>query len=205
MATTRRDAGARERIQSAGVTAGVTVALFIGSTLVVGMAIFLIGLLTGHGGLGGLLGGEVNGPGVFGASNAEGWRTAAAADDRPWVVPVSLGATLLITWLGSCRLGVGTPGDAFMGLTALTVDGEPAPRWRTMLRTGLPLLVLGAGVAAHSVWSGIAVVAVLWLPALLRADHRTAFDLVAGLRVATNAPVKGDYSWRVGERRDPSA
>jgi hypothetical protein len=204
MATTR-DAGVRERVESAAVTSGVTIALFLGATLVVGMAIFLVGLLMGHGGLGGLLGGEVNGPGVFGANNAEGWRTAAAADDRPWVVPVSLGATLLITWLGSCRFGRGTPGDAFMGLTALTVDGEPAPRWRTMLRTGGPLLVLGAGVAAHSVWSGIAVVAALWLPALVRRDHRTTFDLVAGLRVATNAPVKGDYEWRVGERRGPSA
>ena len=74
----RRDARARERIASAAVTAGVPIPLFIGSTLVVGMVIFLVGLLTGHGGLDGLLGGEVNGPGVFGASNAEGWRTAAA-------------------------------------------------------------------------------------------------------------------------------
>jgi hypothetical protein len=66
-----------------------------------------------------------------------------------------------------------------------------------MLRTAMPLALFVAGLTLGSVWVGVVLAALPWLTAFARSDRRTAYDLVAGVRIGTNAPVKGDFEWKV--------
>lgn len=104
-------------------------------------------------------------------------------------------AVVLVVWLASCRVGRGTPGDAVMTLRAWTVDGALAGRGRTMLRTGVPvaLYALVALLAGHVY--ALALLAVLWAPALVRADRRTAVDLLVGVVPRSLRAAKTGRSW----------
>jgi hypothetical protein len=104
-------------------------------------------------------------------------------------------AVVLVVWLASCRVGRGTPGDAVMTLRAWTVDGALAGRGRTMLRTGVPvtLYALIALLAGHVY--ALALLAVLWAPALVRADRRTAVDLLVGVVPRSLRAAKTGRSW----------
>jgi hypothetical protein len=192
-----------ERVRSAAATVGAAVLLALGATLVVGIVLFVWGLVVRDPAVQSLQ--LAASDGAFGRQYQDYWESVARTGPG-WVGPVSITVILLAVWLGSCRFGRGTPGDAVMSLTAQTTDGDTLPRWRTMLRTGLPLALFGIAVLLGSVWLGILVVAALWSPALVRSDRRTAFDLVAGVRVGTNDPVKGDFEFRAGSRtRDASS
>jgi hypothetical protein len=201
MTATLRDATRSERVRSALATAGATAVLAVAAAFVVGLVLFVWGLVTGDPLARALP--VATAPGSFGPDYQSFWREMAGAGPA-WVGPVSLLLVLVIAWLGSCRIGRGTPGDAIMSLTAHDADGRRPARWRAMLRTGMPLALLGVGVALGSVWLGLALATVPWLPALVRADRRSAYDLASGIRVATTAPVKGDFEWKVRSGRDSS-
>jgi hypothetical protein len=190
------DATRGERIRSAAATVGATLVVGIGATLVVGIGLFVYGVVTKQDVLTTGVGVGSGTPRPFGPDNASTWRAISALGPT-WVAPVSLGLVLLIAWLGSCRFGRGTPGDGFMSLTVRTTDGDAVPRWRNMLRTAMPLALFVAGLALGSVWVGAVLAALPWLTAFVRSDRRTAYDLVSGVRVGTNAPVKGDFEWKV--------
>jgi hypothetical protein len=91
-----------------------------------------------------------------------------------------------------------------MSLSARTTDGGAVARWRNMLRTALPMTLFVVGLAIGSIWLGAVLAAVPWLTAFVRSDRRTAYDLLAGVRVGTNAPVKGDFEWKVGSPSRPA-
>jgi hypothetical protein len=190
------DATLGERVRSAAATAGATLVVGLGATFVVGVGLFVFGLVTKQDILTTGTGVGAGGPGQFGPDNAQSWH-AIAANSPTWVAPVSLSLVLLIAWLGSCRVGRGTPGDGVMSLTVRSTDGGPVARWRHMLRTAMPMALFVAGLALGSVWVGVVLAALPWLAAFVRRDRRTAYDLVCGVRVATNAPVKGDFEWKV--------
>jgi hypothetical protein len=190
------DATRGERVRSAAATAGASLVVGIGATLVVGIGLFVVGLVTKQDILttGTAVGAGT--PGQFGPDNARSWHVLAA-NSPTWVAPVSFSLVLLIAWLGSCRFGHGTPGDGFMSLTVRTTDGAPVPRWRNMLRTALPFGLFVVGLVLSGVWVGAGLAALPWLTAFVRSDRRTGYDLVSGVRVGTNAPVKGDFEWKV--------
>jgi hypothetical protein len=190
------DATRGERVRSAAATVGATIVVGIGATLVVGIGLFVYGVVTKQDVLTTGMGFGSGTPGAFGPDNASTWH-AISAIGPTWVAPVSLGLVVLIAWLGSCRFGHGTPGDGVMSLTVRTTDGATVPRWRNMLRTALPFALFVAGVALGSVWLGAVLAVLPWLTAFARSDRRTAYDLVSGVRVGTNAPVKGDFEWKV--------
>jgi hypothetical protein len=198
------DATRGERVKSAAATVGATLVVALGATFVVGIGLFVYGVVTKQDVLTTGLGVSSSTPGAFGRDNASTWR-AISAIGPSWVAPVSLGLVGVIAWLGSCRMGRGTPGDGFMSLTARTTDGGAVPRWRTMLRTAMPLALFVIGVAVGSIWLGALLAALPWLTAFVRSDRRTAYDLLAGVRVGTNAPVKGDFEWKVSSPSRPSA
>jgi hypothetical protein len=199
MSTTLPDATRSERVRSAAATLGATFIVGIGATLVVGIGLFVYGVITRTDILTTGTAVSAGTPGAFGGTQSSSWR-GIAANSPTWVAPVSLTLVLLVCWLGSCRIGRGTPGDAVMSLTATTLDGGPVPRWRSMLRTGLPMLLFVLGLQIGSAWWGLLLAALPWALALVRSDHRTAYDLAAGVRVGTNAPVKGDFEWKVAQR-----
>jgi hypothetical protein len=190
------DATRGERVRSAAATVGATIVVGIGATLVVGIGLFVYGVVTKQDVLTTGIGVTSGTPGPFGPANASTWR-AISAIGPTWVAPVSLGLVGLIAWLGSCRFGKGTPGDGFMSLTVRTTDGAPVPRWRNMLRTALPFGLFVVGLVLSGVWVGAGLAALPWLTAFVRSDRRTGYDLVSGVRVGTNAPVKGDFEWKV--------
>ena len=201
MSSTLPDATRGERIRSAAATVLATGVVFVTATLLVGLAMFVWALLSHDPVLNEVSG--ANTRGGLGAPFRTYWQSSTA-DGPGWVGPLVLGLVLLVTWLGSARIGRGTPGDAFMSLSARTVDGEPLPRWRNLLRTGVPLALFVMVTALGSVGLGIVVVALGWAPALVRSNRRTAYDLLAGVRVGTNAPVKGDFEWKVGTGAKPT-
>jgi hypothetical protein len=201
MGTTLPDATRGERIRSAGATVLATAVVFVVATLLVGLVLFVWALLSHDPVLNEIS--AANTRGGLGAPFRTYWSSSTSAGPA-WLGPAVLGAVLIVTWLGSARMGLGTPGDAVMSLSARTVDGAPLPRWRNLLRTGVPLALFALGVALGSVWIGVALVAAGWAPALVRADRRTAYDLLAGVRVGTNAPVKGDFEWKVGTGAKPT-
>lgn len=102
---------------------------------------------------------------------------------------------VVAVWLAGSRIGAGTPGDAVMTLRPLTSGGEVASRGRNLLRTAVP-------VAAYAVMSqlagnvyALALLALLWAPALVRADRRTAVDLLVGVVPRSLRPAKTGRSW----------
>jgi hypothetical protein len=198
MSSTLPDATRGERIRSAAATVLATAVVFVAATLVVGLAMFVWALLSHDPVLNDVS--AANTTGGLGAPYRTFWTTSTGPG---WVGPAVLVLVLLVTWLGSARIGRGTPGDAFMSLSARTVAGEPLPRWRNLLRTGVPLALFSIVTALGSFGLGIVVVALGWAPALVRSDRRTAYDLLSGVRVGTNAPVKGDYAWKVGTGAKP--
>ncbi len=198
------DATRGERVRSAAATVGATLVVGIGATLVVGIGLFVYGVVTKQDILTTGTAVGFGSPGQYGPDRAQSWH-GIAANSPTWVAPVSLGLVLLIAWLGSCRFGHGTPGDGFMSLTVRTTHGAPVPRWRNMLRTAMPLALFVAGLALGSVWVGVVLAALPWLTAFVRSDRRTVYDLVSGVRVGTNAPVKGDFEWKVDTSTRPSA
>ncbi len=190
-----------ERVRSGAATVVATVIVAIGATLVVGLLLFGVVLATGQRLAASGAPSPLDGGGLAGPLSGSAW--SSLADATPgWLAPVSFLLVLVTTWLASCRIGRGTPGDAVMSLTTQTPSGETPPRWRTMLRTGVPLGILGVASLSHQFWIGVLVVAALWAPAFVRTDRRTAFDLVAGVRTGTNAPAKGDYAWRSPDHAD---
>ena len=199
MTATLPDATRSERIRSAVATVLATGVVFVVATLLVGLAMFVWALLSHDPVLNDVAG--ANTRGGLGAPFRTYWQSSTGPG---WVGQAVLGVVLLVTWLGSARIGLGTPGDAFMSLSARTVDGGPVPRWRNLLRTAVPLVLFAVGVALGSVGIGILLVAAAWAPALVRSDRRTAYDLLAGVRVGTNAPVKGDFEWKVGTGAKPT-
>jgi hypothetical protein len=100
-----------------------------------------------------------------------------------------------VAWLGSCRLGVGTPRDAVMALQARDDSGERVGRSRNLARTAMPVAVVGVGVLAGHPAVGLGLAAVLWAPALVRRDRRTAYDLVAGVVPHSTEPQKTSHGW----------
>ncbi len=110
-------------------------------------------------------------------------------------------AVLLVLWPVTCRLGRGTFGDAVMELKERTVDGRPAGRRRSWARAGVPLALIAVATVLGHPGVGAALVLLLWVPALLRADRRSLIDLAVGVVPHTTATPKTatPHPWSVRE------
>jgi hypothetical protein len=118
------------------------------------------------------------------------------------VFRVLLVVVLLVVWPAACRLGRGTPGDAFTALRVLSTDHGYAATWRVWMRSGLYLAVFGAGVLLERPAVGALVCLLLWAVALVRRDRRSAVDLLVGLVPHTGTAPKDakPHPWAL-ERR----
>lgn len=174
-----------ERTQSAGVTALAAAAIAGAITLVLGVIMLATSIAINK---------RVPGldVGTDGSSLVRNPYTDGQSD---WMGILALVVVVTLTWLGTCRFGLGTPGDAVMNVIAEDSDGAPAGRRQNLVRTGLPFAVFCLAVLAHRPGAGFLVLAALWAPALLRRDRRTAFDLIAGVVPRSTAPLKVARGW----------
>jgi hypothetical protein len=99
----------------------------------------------------------------------------------PIVFQIELVAVLIIAWLFGSRLGIGTPGDAIMGLTILDTEGHPAGRGANLARAGIPAAVFGVLALLDRASLGAVLVLLLWGAALVRRDRRSVVDLLVGV------------------------
>jgi hypothetical protein len=89
-------------------------------------------------------------------------------------------ALCVVIALAASRFGRGAVGDALFGLRAVDSEGAGASRWQVFLNAALPLAVWEAARLPLSTWLGVAVVVLLWLPAVFRSDRRSVFSLATG-------------------------
>jgi len=101
----------------------------------------------------------------------------------------------ILVWLTTCRLGRGTPGDAVMGILARDTEGRFVGRGRAMARTAVPVAILAVGISRGLTGIAVLLVLALWVPALVRHDRRTAFDLLAGVVPQSTEPDKTSTGW----------
>ena len=168
----------KDRIRSAAVTAGAAFVLFVGATIVGGLFEFVASAVSGHGIPGAKIAGQ--GGGMFGSSNEQNWDYFR--DDVPlWASVGVLVFVVLFVGLGASRAGIGTPGDSLMEVVTRTPDGQRVSRTRTIARTVIPVAIfMGLSVFGHA-GLGLALCLLLWVPALFRADRRSAYDLITGV------------------------
>jgi hypothetical protein len=181
----------RERASSTAITVGACVLVGIAATLVLGLLVWFVQIVFG-----------VTVP--LEASPGAGPGDVGAGVLRPVNVPTRGGTwfgvglwlvVVTLVWLASCRIGSGTPGDAVMTLRACTATGESASRGRVMARTAVPVAVYAAAALLGSAAVGLALLALLWAPAFVRADRRTAVDLLVGVVPRSLAPAKIGRRW----------
>ncbi|MFN8156141.1 MAG: RDD family protein [Candidatus Nanopelagicales bacterium] len=99
----------------------------------------------------------------------------------PVVFAGALVAVLVIVWLVACRAGVGAPGDAIMNLLTLDTDGHASGKGAILARAAIPVVVFGVLALMGRPGLGLVVLLVLWAPAFLRSDRRSAVDLLVGV------------------------
>jgi hypothetical protein len=182
----------RERASSTAITIGACVLVGLAATLVLGLVVWFLQVAFGirvpleasPGGGRGLFSGVVLRPAdVAPASGTTSFGIAL------WLVVV------VLVWLTACRGGVGTPGDAVMTLRPYDASGARTSRGRNLLRGAVPVAAFAVVVQlAGSGWA-LALLALLWAPALVRADRRTAVDLVLGVVPRSLAPAKTGRAW----------
>jgi hypothetical protein len=105
----------------------------------------------------------------------------------PIVFKIALVGILTIIWAVACRLGAGAPGDAVMNLVALDVDGGPASRATLRARAAVPVALFGVLGLLDRPGAGMVALGLLWLPAFVRSDRRSAVDLLVGVVPHTTA------------------
>jgi hypothetical protein len=117
----------------------------------------------------------------------------AAADAQtglpPWVFSVLLAVVLTTVCATGCRVGLGSPGDAYRGLRCVGPDGEPAGARRQWARSAAYVVPFGLLAVVDHAGLGALVVVLLWLPSLVRRDRRSLVDLAVG--VSPHSPVLG--------------
>ncbi len=181
---------AAERAKSGAITSAITLGAGFAATVVLGLLLWAVQVVTGS---------AIPGIGVDAGAVTPpaSWRPGASGAAEPMTTSsvLLLLAVLVIAWLVSCRGGVGTPGDAIMTLRARAREGSPPRRWQHLVRTGVPMAILGAGMLGQRAWAGALVALVLWLPALVRSDRRSLFDVIAGVELVSLAPAKTSHGW----------
>jgi hypothetical protein len=105
----------------------------------------------------------------------------------PIVFELALVAVLVVVWLVACRVGSGAPGDSIMGLVALDTEGHRASRGLLLARAAVPVATFGVLALLGRTGLGLVVLALLWLPAVLRRDRRGVVDLLVGVVPHTTA------------------
>jgi hypothetical protein len=174
-----------ERIQAAGVTALAAAGIAIAIILVLGTVMLGASLAINKGV-----------PGLdLAPDGARIVRNPYTDGQSDWMGVLGLVVVFVLTWLSTCRAGLGTPGDAVMHVVAEDVRGGPAGRRRNLVRTGVPFALMGVATLLHRPFLGFVVVLALWAVALVRTDRRTAFDLVAGVVPRSTAPLKVAQGW----------
>jgi hypothetical protein len=106
----------------------------------------------------------------------------------PAVAMVAFVVVMTVVWAVACRLGLGAPGDAIMGLASLGTDGAPIGRGRTRVRAAAYVVVFVAVVLLGRAGLAALLVLALWAPALVRSDRRSAVDLALGVVPRSSAP-----------------
>jgi hypothetical protein len=171
----------RELVQSAALSVGAVVLVGLVAVVVVGsVAVFVDIAMT---------------------DRTADYQTPTGLPDQ--VFRVLLVVVLLAVWPAACRLGHGTPGDAFVSLRVLGTDGGYADAWRVWARSGIYLAVFGAGVLVDHPALGALAVVLLWGVGLVRRDRRSAVDLLVGLVPHTGAAPKDaqPHPWALGRDR----
>jgi hypothetical protein len=179
----------RERVSSTAVTVVAGLLAGAAATIVLGIVVWFLQVVLGI---------KVPLEIIFNGGATE--LRPSAMPDSPAATATSLllwTLVVLVVWLTVCRAGIGTPGDAVMTLRACDGSGAAASRGRNLLRGAVPVGLLA--VVAQLAGSGWALVALaaLWAPALVRADRRTAVDLLVGVVPRSLAPAKTGRSWPV--------
>lgn len=186
---------ALERLQSAAVTVGAALVVGVVAAVVAGIAAFVVAFVRGTD-MPTLTYRSVDpndpssalGPWTLTNTGASGAGMGAAA-------LLTLAVVGVLVWLATCRMGRGTPGDAVMGILARDTEGRLIGARRAMLRTGVPMLMLVGGTALGLTRMSLLLVVVLWLPALVRHDRRSVFDLVAGVVPQSTEPERTSTGW----------
>ncbi len=178
----------RERASSTAITLIACVLVAAAATLVLGLGVWFLQVAFG-----------IKVPleaGVSGSSAValRPANVAPAAGSTGFGIALWL-AVVIMVWLTACRGGIGTPGDAVMTLRPYDTSGALASRGRNLLRGAVPVGAFAVvAQVAGSGW-GLALLALLWAPALVRADRRTAVDLLVGVVPRSLAPAKTGRSW----------
>lgn len=180
----------RERVLSTAVTVVACLLAGAAATIVLGMLVWFLQVVLGI---------KVPLEIIF-----NGGSTTISPSDMPESAAATATSLLLwtlvvvVVWLTACRGGVGTPGDAVMTLRPYDTTGARASRGRNLLRGAVPVAVLGVVAQfGGSAWA-LALLVLLWAPALVRADRRTAVDLLVGVVPRSLAPAKTGRSWPAG-------
>lgn len=177
----------RERVSSTVVTVVACLLVGAAATLMLGLVVWVLQVAFGI--RVPLDSGPTDGSAVLRPANVTPPEGTTAFGIGLWIVVV------IAVWLASCRGGIGTPGDAVMTLRPYDTSGAPASRGRNLLRGAVPVGAFAVvAQVAGSGW-GLALLALLWAPALVRADRRTAADLLVGVVPRSLAPAKTGRSW----------
>jgi hypothetical protein len=184
-----------ERLQSTAVTAGVALVVSVAAVFVVGLAAFVVALVT-KSPMPQLTNRPVDPNDATGV--LQGWTLTDSGGSGASMGGMALAVLALVSvvvWMTTCRLGRGTPGDAVMGILARDTEGRLVGRGRAMARTAAPVTILAIGMGTGLTGLGVLVVLALWAPALLRRDRRTAFDLLSGVVPQSTEPDKTSTGW----------
>jgi hypothetical protein len=131
----------------------------------------------------------------------------AAAREAVWISTAAMGVCYVVAWLAVSEGGKRMTGDAVMSLECVEASGAAAPRWRVLLRSGLPIALLFLSVLVWQEAVAVPLVVLLWAPALL-GPRRSVFDWAAGVRMVSYkralSPTNG-FRWKNAGQADSNA
>ncbi len=139
------------------------------------------------------------GSNVSGRITDPSFARAVAANAPGWVAPTLLYLPLVAAAVGAGRFGLGTVGDAVGSMKAVDASGARAAAWRTYVRTGLPMVVVGLGFAGGVLMSSIIIVLGASIVALFRDDRRGLWELASGIHLDSTVAVKTTREQRLAE------
>jgi hypothetical protein len=117
------------------------------------------------------------------ADTSQGLATATLSD-------LAIVTVVVVSILLATRLTHGAAGDRVLGIDAVDAAGNPLSRPKVVLNAALPMLVWLLVPFQMSSSVGFLVVAMLWAPALFRADRRSVFAMLTGTHFRVEVPVK---------------
>ncbi len=186
----------RDRIIASTVNAVAALALYIVTSMLLGMVVIFLFARDSIG----LAWGAQAGGDVMRQSTA-----AADASVPTWASMGVLVLAALMAWLGSARFGRGMIGDPVGSMKAVGPDGAPVSRGRTLLRGGVPVLIGVVGILLGLGPTAVFVLIVCAGVAAYREDRRGPFEMIAKVHFESTVAVKVDRETRREQLRATKA